>query len=133
MVYCQLPLTRKQWQASWTATYQIWLRQTWTLRIESNSGPSKWLSAEYKLTGPVVREILSVPASQAFVERIFLLVVSWQQQEEIAWKISTGASISYKVNKRQFEWKTVWMTWNKQHELMNWLSSFTSRVLMNWK
>jgi len=42
----------------------------------------------YKLIGPLALDLLSAPASQAFVERIFSFcsVVWWLQGEEIGWK-----------------------------------------------
>jgi len=46
---------------------------------------SEWM-AIYKLIGALALDLLSAPASQAFVDRIFLSVVWWLQEEETAWK-----------------------------------------------
>jgi len=84
----------------WTVTYLTWPRQTW-------NGIEFWSKrmAIYKLIGPLALDLLSVPASQAFVNRIFSLCGLTTAGRRNRMEKSLQMRAFLKPNKRLFEWQ----------------------------
>ena len=80
---CPRSLTRKLFKANWDICDQT------ETNLDNENAIEFWSEqmAIYKLIGPLILDLLSATASQAFVERIFsLCVVWWLQGEEIRCK-----------------------------------------------